>query len=161
MLEQPISALFFRSIPESILLCYASYIIINSRVDMKKTVYSGIILGLISYLVRLLPINFGVHTIIGVLIYASLLSKIHNMAIFKSMKVSLVAMVILLISDTITVYTCINILKIPQEVLLQQNTQGILIGSLSFVIFIPIIMAIKLIQKNKSKIELLQEKSNL
>lgn len=152
MLEQPISALFLRIIPEGILLIYASYIIINKKVDNKKTLLSGALLGSIMYSIRLLPINFGVHTILGLLVYIGILSKWHEVELFKSIKISLLSMVILFICDSATLYICVNLLNIPQEILFEKSIQSSLLSMLTLVIFTLILVLIRLVKK-KRKIE--------
>jgi hypothetical protein len=149
MLEQPLVALFLRTIPENILLFYASYVIINTKTDMKKIIYSGIILGIINYLVRLLPINFGVHTILGLLVYIGILSKYHKVELFKSIKIALISMIILFISDAITVYAYINIFKISGEILFNKTIIGSLLSMPTLIIFVLILICIKLI-KNRT-----------
>ena len=146
MLEQPISALFLRMIPESIVVIYACYIIINKKLDNKKILFSGVLSGIIMYLVRMLPINFGVHTILGLLAYIGILSKWHKLELFKSIKVSLIVMIILFISDAVTVFVYINILNISGEILFNKNIIGTLLSMPTLIIFVLIIMVIKLIK---------------
>lgn len=149
MLEQPIAALFLRMIPESILVFYASYIIINKKLDNKKILFSGILSGIIMYLVRMLPINFGVHTILGLLAYIGLLSKVHGIELFKSIKLSLTAMVIMFISDSATLYICVNMLNIPQQILFSKSIQSTLLSMLTLIIFSLILVLIKLVKKKR------------
>lgn len=154
MLGQPISALVLRMIPEGILLFCAIYVIINKKLDNKKVIFSGVLLGIINYLVRMLPINFGVHTILGLLACIGILSKYHKVELFKSIKVSLISMIILFVSDAITVFSYINILKISGETLFDKTIIGTLLSMPTLFIFILIMIFIKLLKnRTNSKVE--------
>lgn len=56
--------LFLRSIPEMLLVVWGIHIIAKKPLDIKKYIFISILLGIVSFLVRELPIYFGVHTII-------------------------------------------------------------------------------------------------
>lgn len=56
--------LFLRSIPEMLLVVWGIHIIAKKPLEIKKYIFISMLLGIVSFLVRELPIYFGVHTII-------------------------------------------------------------------------------------------------
>jgi len=151
MLEQPISALFLRIIPEAMLLFYAVSVIGSVKINFKNTIYSGIALGIINYLVRMLPIDFGVHTMVALLAYIGISSKVHKIDTFKSIKICLISMALLFISDALLVTIYVNILNISQEALFAKSIEGTLLSLPSLIIFILIVSIINLYKNRKLK----------
>jgi hypothetical protein len=151
MLEQPISALFLRMIPEGILLFYAIYAIINLKGNTKKIICSGVALGISNYLVRMLPINFGVHTMLALIIYIGICSKFHKIETFKSIKICLTSMALLFISDAILMFIYINGIKVSQEALFDKTIQGTLLSLPSLVIFVLMISIVSIYNNRKFK----------
>ena len=113
MLQQPLYSLFIRIIPETFLVVYSICLLSNSKVDFKRIFISSIIGGTGLYVTRLLPIHFGVHTIIAILFDIALAVKLNNIEIHKAIKASLESVLLLFTSDIILVvfYNAINFTK--------------------------------------------------
>jgi hypothetical protein len=60
-----------------------SYVLTDEKMDKRRIIRSGSILGVITYLVRQLPINFGVHTMITLLTYIILAHKLNRMIVLN------------------------------------------------------------------------------
>ncbi|WP_333859798.1 hypothetical protein [Clostridium sp.] len=56
--------LFLRGIPEMFLVIWGISIICKTYFSLKKYVFLGIVMSILTFLIRSLPIYFGVHTII-------------------------------------------------------------------------------------------------
>lgn len=134
--------LVLRTIPEGIILILAAYVFLNTKIDKNKILLSGTILGIITYLVRLLPIDFGVHTIIIIIGNILLLVNINKINLFSSISASLLSMFILVICDLINFYFIVNMLNISFE----QISNNILIKTLwglpSLILYLAIIGAV-------------------
>ena len=70
MIQLPSIGSFLIGIPESFLLVFVSYVFAGKRVNRKLYFISSILFVIVACLVRRLPIHFGVHTIIIILIYS-------------------------------------------------------------------------------------------
>lgn len=110
MLQQPIYSLFIRIIPETYLVMYAICLLSDSKVDIKRVLMSGVIGGIGIYLVRFLPIHFGVHTIIAILFDIALAVKVNNIEIHKAISATLTSVILMFSSDIIlvVVYNAMN-----------------------------------------------------
>jgi len=142
MLQQPIYSLFLRLIPEAILIMYAICLLTNSKADMKKLIISGIIGGTVVYLVRLLPIHFGVHTILSILFDILLAVKLNNIEMHKAISGSLISIIIIFISDIILVAVYLNIFQLSSELVLGQSLVSVIASIPSLIIFYFIVRAI-------------------
>ncbi|TEB05379.1 hypothetical protein Psch_02420 [Pelotomaculum schinkii] len=66
--SMPILSFLFYSLPESCLIFTFGLLIIGKKPGVPKTVLATIISALFSYIVRMMPIMFGIHTIIWAVI---------------------------------------------------------------------------------------------
>ncbi|AJA49376.1 hypothetical protein CPAST_c33100 [Clostridium pasteurianum DSM 525 = ATCC 6013] len=69
MLKLSALEFFFRTIPESFLIVMVAYIFANKKISRKSFIVASLILAVITYLVRLLPISFGVNTMINMIVF--------------------------------------------------------------------------------------------
>jgi len=66
--QMPLLALLLQSVPESILLISLGLCVVGRRLLIGKIIPLAFLSSVISWLVRQLPLPFGVHTLIGVLV---------------------------------------------------------------------------------------------
>lgn len=97
----PLLVLIFYSIPESILIFTFGFVIFRIKIDSKKIIVAAIISALISYLVRMLPIPFGFHMIIGVLVLTLLFRYICKFGFGYSILATLLSLSTLLALESI------------------------------------------------------------
>ncbi|WML36698.1 hypothetical protein [Clostridium sp. OS1-26] len=115
--------IFFRVIPESFLLILLVYLICNKNIRNKAYFISGIILAVSTYLVRALPIQFGIHTIIIIMIFIVINNSINKIPVKKSIASSMVAMITLSICESanffILSFAKVNMEKIYSNAMLK------------------------------------------
>ncbi|MTK13940.1 MAG: hypothetical protein F8N39_18325, partial [Clostridiaceae bacterium] len=61
-------------------------------------------LSIVAYLIRMLPIHFGVHTIILLVGYVLVMASINDLNIIKSASSGLILVIILFASEWLNVY---------------------------------------------------------
>lgn len=150
MLQQPIYSLFIRLIPEAFLIIYSICILSNSKVDFKKIFLASIIGGIFVYITRLLPIHFGVHTILSIMVDILLAFKINNIDIHKAIAGGMISIILIFVSEFIIFAFYINILHIPSELLSEQSLIAIIYSIPSLLIFYILVRLIVYI-RNKVK----------
>ena len=140
MLQQPLYSLFIRMIPETFLIMYAICKLTNSKVDFKKILLSSLIGGTGVYMTRLLPIHFGVHTILAVLFDILLVVRLNSINIHKAIKGSLISVILLFSTDLIfvAVYTGLNL----TSAITGQSLLSVIAGIPSLIMFYIIIRMI-------------------
>ena len=59
----------FRTIPEGLLFILAIYIFSGVKFEVKRFLVSGFVLAIVTFLVRMLPISYGIHTMLNIIIF--------------------------------------------------------------------------------------------
>ena len=147
MLLKYLIALIFRMIPESILLLKGAQWLSGGKGENKKAVYFGIVLGIAIFLIRRLPISFGVHTLIFAAMYTFILIKIFKLEIFKAISTGLLCLIALGFLDSLTVIFYTRILGISGEWLFSGDPISFVLSDLSLLLFMLVIFIIKTVQK--------------
>lgn len=113
MLRIPISVTIFRGIPESLFFILSIYLLfgINIKENKKKILVSTIISAFSIYIFRLLPIHFGVHTILATLVYIVIFATINKIEINRVIISCVFTTILSLIFEYINVYIISFFLK--------------------------------------------------
>ncbi|GAB6169473.1 hypothetical protein JCM1393_19330 [Clostridium carnis] len=102
---------FLRAIPESFLFMFAIYSFSGLVINKKKYIISSSIYSIVAFSVRMLPITYGVHMVITIII-AIVLSHIYNkIDVIKSIKSVMIMFIIQFISEWINIFLIENILN--------------------------------------------------
>lgn len=101
MLHLSIMELFFRAIPETIILIMGAHIFSGTTMDKVKIIKSIIFMSVIIYFVRCLPITFGIHTLLGVLGVTLTAIIFHKIELIKAIRAVFLTMFIQYISEII------------------------------------------------------------
>lgn len=137
MLKLPLQGFFLRALPEGFLGIFAVYAFSGVRVNVKRFIIASFTFGVAMYLIRCLPIKFGIHTMIGILINIIIAFQINKIEIISSITSSLLYVVCLAIGEALTVPFITSYLNMTVEELLDSSMSNIAgIPSLIFVLLI-------------------------
>ena len=139
MLKLTFLEIFLRGLPEGFLFMFAVYVFSKTVINIKRYILSSIILVGAVYLIRLLPIQYGVHTILGIIVIIVLAVNINKISIIKSIQSSLMAMILEFICEGINVFIIQYIFKADIMYLLSDPSLKILYGIPSLLIFAAIV----------------------
>lgn len=92
-----------RLIPEVLLFILATYTFSNTKINLKKYILSSAALGICVFLIRMLPINYGVHTILNLIMLTIITIVINNIDIINGIKASIITSIILFICEGLNV----------------------------------------------------------
>ena len=149
MLESSLVYIITRTFPESLILVLSGVVLLGINIDKKKAFKDGIILGLIIGIIRLLPISFGVHSILSMIALCIILFKCANNDIVKSMVSTCLVWISLVLSEGIYVLIATSLLNIKVERLMDNSTlQGAIITLPSLLIMLLIVLLLKYIKDN-------------
>ena len=149
MLESSLVYTITRTLPESLVLVLSGLILLGIGIDIDKSkvIKKGMLLGFIIGIIRLLPINFGVHSILSMAALGVILFKCSNNDIIKSMVSTCLVWLSLALSEGIYVLIATNILNIKIEKLMDNSSlQGAIITLPSLVIMFLIVIILKYIK---------------
>lgn len=102
--HMPLLSLLLYSFPESLILFSYGFVLMGRNFKKNPIILASIISVLLSYLVRGLPIPFGVHTLIGVLIICILFIVICKFPVKQGIIASLAGLATLTALENIILY---------------------------------------------------------
>lgn len=121
---------FIVGIPESLLMILIGFQLYNLRIKAGHAVFIAAISAITSYFVRKLPIAFGVHSLIGIVVLISLCWFFTRLPIYKVIFSVLTGFTVLAVTQSILLPLSLLLTSIDYE-LIKNN---ILINSLLFLI---------------------------
>ena len=149
MLESSLVYIITRTFPESLILVLSGVVLLGINIDKKRIFKDGIILGMIIGIIRLLPITFGVHSILSMISLCIILLRYDNNDIVKSMVSTCLVWISLALSECIYILISISILNIKVERLTDNTTlQGAIITLPSLLIMFLIVLLLKYAKDN-------------
>ncbi|HDK7145847.1 TPA: hypothetical protein PTV30_001914 [Clostridium botulinum] len=102
MLKIGIVELMIRTLPECFLIIFVIQVFSNDKIN--KYVLSSALLSIIMYFIRLLPIHYGVHTILNIIAIILICTFINEVTPIKSITYSLILMSLLALSEALNLY---------------------------------------------------------
>lgn len=152
MLNSSLSYVIIRSFPESIFLILSGYILFNLNINLKNIIRNSLFYLVILTCIRMLPISFGIHTILSMFVIGMIFYKFENQQIISTIINVSKIYICLAISEGIYMVVADKILKIPTQILTNNTSINSAILSLpSLLIFILLIIGINLITKKISE----------
>lgn len=124
-----------RTIPESFVLMLAMYALSNIKFEIKKYIISSLLLATYVYCGRMLPINYGVHTILDIFVMIILICSINKADIILAIKASLITTMVLYIFEGIDVLLFSLIFKDKLEEIMSNSTLKVICGLPSLICF--------------------------
>jgi len=113
-----IYSILFQHIPESLALAYTSTIFLFEKVFLKKILIIGILNGIIIFFLRLMPVSFGFHTIIFLIVFFVIIKYFYKKNILKSLIAVLKSFILLAVFESIFGYLAVFITGKSVELIL-------------------------------------------
>jgi branched-subunit amino acid transport protein AzlD len=153
MLQQGILSFITRLVPEAFLVLYSIYKLTNTKVNTQKIFLSSIIAGIIVFIIRLLPIHFGVHTILGIMLYIFLAVKLNKIELHKAITTALVLEILLFVSDFILIIVYSKLFKFSTEALVGKTWLSAIAGIPSLFLFYMMVLIILFFKRKRANHE--------
>jgi hypothetical protein len=112
MLKISLLNFFLGGLPETFLSVLGIYSLSKNEIPKKIYFYSSLLQAILIYLARMLPINFGVHTILNIIFLILLSTFIIKIPIIKAIAYALIVFVLLSLSEAINLLILINLFNI-------------------------------------------------
>jgi hypothetical protein len=143
-LKMSLMQALIQGLPECIAAATLSWVILKNDLYFRKIALIGLIQLSVLYFLRLMPLQFGVHPLLGIISLAVLLTLIARTSFVKSLIVALCAIVILGIAEmTILPYAArtmdipiVELFETPGLIALVGLPQVILLFLLAFLVFL-------------------------
>ncbi|OOM73675.1 hypothetical protein CLPUN_44290 [Clostridium puniceum] len=145
MLKLTYIEFFLRTLPEIFILVYGIHILSKKSIDIKKYIFCSIVLSILTFFVRWLPIYFGVHTIIDIILTISMMFII-KITLMTSIYNTFVMYFLLSISEFINM-GALRLLNINTSIDFYSPYQKCILGLPSLIIVFLFIIISKYISK--------------
>lgn len=134
MLKLTLLELFLRAVPEAFLFVLGSYVFANKKIEKKPYIAGSILFAIGTYLTRLLPIHFGVHTIIVSMVYILITTSINKIPIIKAISSSMISIITLSACESLNAII-LNKLKLDMKLILNDPLKKMLYFAPSLILF--------------------------
>lgn len=124
----PFLAFILQGIPEMIAIVLLAFVITKASLEWKKICIIGIIMGFASYFIRLLPLTFGIHTVILIGILFIILSKYARVNFNSALIGSLLSFLAIIVAETISLSLLMPIFNVTSEILFTNTIVRVLIS---------------------------------
>ncbi|MDQ0286681.1 hypothetical protein J2Z49_001795 [Desulfofundulus luciae] len=94
--KMPLLALIFQSIPESVIILALGLTLMGIELKWQRIIPAAVLSSLCSYFVRELPIPYGVHTLIGIVVIAVLVIMFFKTPVPVAISVAMIGIVTLI-----------------------------------------------------------------
>jgi hypothetical protein len=132
---------FVRAIPEQFLFVLAIHAFSKIRIDLKKYLLSGMLAAIMLYLIRLLPIQYGVHSLVSLIILIVIVSYINKIDIIKSIRSGIVSFILCFILEGINVVFIQFVLKMDLNSIMNNHILKTITGLPSLIVFGIVVIA--------------------
>lgn len=149
MLKMEPIEFFLRGVPEGFLVILAIYVFSNTPIDKKKYIITSLISVFILVLVKMLPVTYGVHTIINIgliIVVAVFINKINKI---KAIKSALAFTICQFIAEALNLFLIQNVLKQDVEVIFLNPVTKSIYGIPSIIIIFILIISFYIINKKR------------
>ncbi|MCM8710256.1 hypothetical protein M2651_04350 [Clostridium sp. SYSU_GA19001] len=151
MLKISLLEFFLRAIPETFLMVLIVHALSRMKINFKKYLLSSSIFSVMVYLIRLLPIQLGVHSILNLIVLIVLTVLINKVDIIKSTSSGLIAFIFTFLLEGANFYFIQSVLKKDINEVMTNPVSKVLTGLPSLILFgiFTIIYYIILLKQNK------------
>ena len=95
---------FVRLIPESFFVVLAVHAFARQKIEKKRYIIASLFYSVFVFCVRMLPIRYGIHTIIIVVLLITIIHYINEIDVMISIRSSIIAIIILFICEWISIF---------------------------------------------------------
>lgn len=138
-----------RTLPEAFILILSINILCGVKVKRNEYVICSVLFSLLEYLVRRLPINYGVHTMINIFVMIALITIFYKVDILMSIKASMLCTIFLFVCEALNMLFLNLLFGNNVQNLMDNNITKTLCGIPSLIIYLFITVIIYVIKKRK------------
>lgn len=155
MLKISLFEFVLRGLPEAFLFVFAAYTFSKTKIDFKRYFIASGLLALVAYLIRFLPIQYGVNTILNLIVIIVLMTIINKLDMFIAIRTGIIIIIIEYICEGINVFIIQVIFKIDMNYVFSNSELKVLYGLPSLVIFGLIIFSYYAILKKRKELRII------
>jgi len=155
MLKLSLLEVFFRAIPESSLMVFATYTFSKVAINKWRYLLSSILLVISIYIIRCLPINFGMHTALAFIASIILSISISKIDFFQAIKSVAFTVILEFICEGINIFIILYVFGLNMNDAFRNNVTKLLYTSPSLIIFAVIVFSYYYILSKRKKLRVI------
>ncbi|MGO5064735.1 hypothetical protein [Clostridium sp. LCP25S3_F8] len=140
-----------RLTPEAFVFIFIIQAFSNSKINKNKYVLSSILFSAIIYSIRLLPIHYGVHTILNIIAIILICTFINQVAPIKAITYSLILVSFLALSEALNLYFIYKIFGKNIEEILKSPLKKCIYLMPSMIILVVVVLLIFKVKDRRVK----------
>ena len=141
MLKVTTLEFFLRAIPEAFLFVFSTYTFSKVAINKRRYILSSTLLAIIGFIVRQLPISFGVHTILALIMLIVINVSINKFDVIKAIQSVIITFIIELICEGMNILFIQYVLGLDIEKISSNNITKLIYSSPSLIIFTVIVFS--------------------
>ena len=146
MLRTPLEYILVRTFPECAIVLLAGCYFLKLRISIKTLLKKTLILGIIQSGIRMLPISFGIHTIIGMALVLFMLVDMSKDTFINCIMALCKIFLCLILSESIYIKLLVDILSVPKKLFVNNYTiMGAIYSLPSLIIFVALSILVEFI----------------
>jgi len=126
---------FLRILPEQFLFIFGTYMLVGKKINIKRMLLSSTILAVVIFPTRLLPTQYGIHTILSLAILVFINIKINKLKVIKSIQTSVFLVILLILAEMVNIILITYVLKVDVKSIFNNPTLKAVYGLPSLAIF--------------------------
>ena len=144
---------FVRLIPESFFIVLAVHAFSRQKIKKTRYILSSFLFAILTFCIRMLPIRYGIHTFILLVIFITITHYINEIGVMVSIRANIITVILLFVYDMISFFISHNLLHIETNIILGNVYVKTLSGipSLILLIIISILSYYALVIKQGEK----------
>lgn len=141
MLKVTLIECILRGLPETILFVWAMYLLNDTPMKYIRIIFTAIIITIIIFIIRLLPINLGINSFLAIILLIYLNIVINKFTIKQSISTTILIFAIEYFAEMINMIV-LQFLKLDVNTLFKDPMNKVLYSSPSLVLLIIIVLII-------------------
>ena len=148
MLRTSLGYILVRTFPECAIVLLAGCYFLKLRISLTTLLKKTLILGIIQSCIRMLPISFGIHTIIGMALVLFVLVDMSKDTFINCIMALCKIFSCLILSESIYIKLLVDVLSVPEASLVNNYTvMGAIFSLPSLAIFVALSFLVEFISK--------------
>ena len=148
MLQTSLGYTLVRTFPECAIVFAVGCYFLNLSISKRDLLKNSLILGVIQSCIRMLPISFGIHTIIGMAIVLFMLVNMSKNTFINCIMALCKIFLCLILSESIYIKLLIDVLSVPELLIVNNYTiMGAIYSLPSLALFVVFAILIEVITK--------------
>lgn len=124
----PVLSAIFQGIPESTALVFLTLVFLRVRLNWGFILFFGVLQTAAAFLIRMLPLAFGVHSVVLILVLSVFMTYATKLHFIKIVPNAIIAFIVLLASEFLSFTIITKVFNLSIDIIAKEQLFRILVG---------------------------------